>query len=331
MRDFLKNQFTTTYKERYNETQSYREKYNKLLIKLKHKKEKETELLQKCCGQWLFRWLIIYIIVLSICIPLIVPVLQKVFNLNSNHHKSSTFNLYFLEEIFEYLGLNTMTRVSSVSLSPILGAIMNILQYFGAIESSTNTEYLPNNYIMRSVIPYNEIGNIYLQKSTKLFYNNLFINWKNGELKSFLRIHNIDNTCFERQCYTNTIIQYLKESEENKLLNGDNDKLPIGVLRGYLNHYNINYDQCYNGFWTKDYQCFAEKAASIKILNDVYYGKEYLLSLKGRQFHNKYQSSQREQQSSKQEQIQRQKEDKKNGHFGFQDIGSFAFNLFSGN
>lgn len=346
----------SSYNQRYDETQSLREKYNKLLMKLKQKKEKEIKLLKKCCGiiklkrwiqrnielminpnlhqnacSWLFRWLIIYIIVLSICLPFILPVLQKIFySDNNHHHKSSTFNLYFVEEIFKYLGSNTITKASSIRFGPILGSIMNILQFFGVIGSSTNTEYLPDNYHM---IP---IDNIYTQISNELFYDHdqLFINWKNGDLKYFFRINNIDNTCFEKQCYTDTIIKYLKESEMNKLLNTNNNKLPIAVLREYLNHYNITYDECYNTFWSKDYQCFAEKAAKIKILNDIYYRKKYLLSFKGKQSHHhhhikKVKDDTRNRNENEYKSSQ-QKHKHKSQHFGFQDMGSFAFDLFSG-
>ena len=382
LREFLKNQFTEKYKERYDETQSSRNKYNKLIIKLKEKEDEEKALLKKWCGiiklkrriihnfelmtnprlhrnliSWIFRWAILYFIVLCIIIPIIVPVIIKFFdsynnfknNMNNNNNytsspssspSSSTFSLYFLEDMFEYFGINSIpSHFSSITISPILHSIMSVLQYFGFIGSTTNTEYLPNNYITNSVLDYNEFGNIYHKN---IYYKQLFQDWRSGELKSFLRRYDIANTCVERECYTDIIIKYLKESEWNKLVNNDNDfqALPIGVLREYLNHYNVDYHECYKSFWNKDYQCFAEKAASIKIINDVYYGKKKLLtsSYKARKAKNKktnlkqkneFQSKNKNQnQRPKHRQTSQQRRDEQG--FGFHDIGNFAFNIFSG-
>eukprot|EP00483_Globobulimina_turgida_P010865 UN10886 len=53
-------------------------------------------------------------------------------------------------------------------------------------------------------------------------------------------------------------MQYLKISQWDML---KNDPLPISLLQEYLNHYNVDYNECFNGFWRKDYECFAKKAA----------------------------------------------------------------------
>ena len=149
----------------------------------------------------------------------------------------------------------------------------------------------------------------------------------------------MENTCLERVCYTDTIIKYLKQSEWDKIVN--DTPSPVGIFQQYLNHYHLNYDECYNGFWNKDYECMAQKAASIKVINDVYYNKEYLLSWRAKR-DNEQSNTQK---GSKEEETKANDKHEKGKHyhrrgynhrfpryteFGFDDIGDFAFNIWSG-
>eukprot|EP01084_Bolivina_argentea_P320065 555264_1 len=138
LRDFLSNQFTNKYKERYNNTHQLRIKCNKQLIKLQQIHQNELKKLQKCCGiiklqkwllyrmellinpnlhsnmrSWLIQWLFIYIIIISALLPLIIPIIKHI-NISE---KTKGVKLYFFDDIFEYLGLNTISKISMNTVS----------------------------------------------------------------------------------------------------------------------------------------------------------------------------------------------------------------------
>ena len=71
------------------------------------------------------------------------------------------------------------------------------------------------------------MGNIYLTDSTDLHYKHLFQNWTSKELRTFLKRHDVENTCLERVCYTDTIIECLKQSEWDKIVNDTPSSLGI--------------------------------------------------------------------------------------------------------
>mmetsp|Transcript_30245 Transcript_30245/g.48417 ORF Transcript_30245/g.48417 Transcript_30245/m.48417 type:complete len:204 (+) Transcript_30245:1-612(+) len=198
--------------------------------------------------------------------------------------------------------------------------------------------YLPEHYVMvdnQAMLAYDAFGDLYASNSTELYYKALFEDWTSRELKTFVKRHYIQNSCFERQCYTDGIVQYLKQEEWQKLV--DTEPVPVSVLQQYLNHYEVDYGCCYHNFWSKDYDCFRRKAASVKIVNDVYYHKKTLLSI--RSMKPRTQKPVRNKQEGKQESARFDRQEFSNQHrnrhgnehhrFGFEDIGKMAFNILS--
>eukprot|EP01084_Bolivina_argentea_P135280 238414_1 len=346
LREFLKNQFPLRYTTRYNETHPCRQTWNKRLHKLKQKRDKELKHLSKCCGiiklkrwlmrnvdlminpdlhrsltSWLLRWLLLYIVILCITLPYLVPLVTRALNYRNNKDiPPTTYNNNY--DIFAYVS-------SWFSMAPVLHLCQNVLEYFRIIVPITNTAYLSDNYIMNSVIPYAQLGNIYHRNYTD--YKSLFAHWKSSELKAFIKRYGMDETCMEKSCYTDHIIQYLKLFEWETL---QDDPLPMGMLQEYLDHYEIGYDECYISFWSKDYECIAKKAASIKIVNDVYYNKKYLFSWRvwktQQRWMNKHNARERGKEKEGHEEYKEKPQASHQQRSRVFDIGHFAFNVLSG-
>ena len=178
--------------------------------------------------------------------------------------------------------------------------------------------FSPDNYLSRDELGtmYNEMGWVLSRCGDPLplwpeFGDDVFWKWNTTELKYFVNEHEIDldPLCYDDhvenertpiingdgysleywddslpKCHTEALKDYLKQKEMEEL---QRDNVHAMGLMQYLNHYGVDYTECMEGaFWEMEfdetYECLADHAATVQMMVDVYWGKEWLLDKKER-------------------------------------------------